>query len=238
MTDTFNSDQENQGTTESQQQGTADKSGTELLDAGNKLQQQIDVMQKRMGDKDTHISSVEKENQALRENLADINERLDKMGTVEEALARIGEKNESTQDTGLDENTLKSVMKDALPSLLAESAAEVQASVNFKQVADALANAYGKDKADETVERIAKENGLAFDDMVALARKSPSAVMKMAGITTAQAAPSQGTHIGYNDDSQNKEQKLAYFSKLKKDDPKEYYKPEVQKKFRETCLST
>ena len=241
MTDTFSTDNVQTGTTATTT-ATTDNNGTQNFDAGNQLQQQIDVMQKRMGDKDTHISTIEGENKTLQEKLAEIGERIEKMTTVEEALARMKENNNSNQDTKLDEDTLKSMMKTALPSMMAETTAAERADANFNAVADTLTKMYGKDKVDETVRKVAKDNGLDFDDMINLARKSPNALYRMAGINSGQQT-SGTTHIshsttnGYNENLETKEQKLANFSRLRKEDPKEYYKPEVQKRFREVCLS-
>ena len=235
MTDSFNADQAPQGTTD-QVSNIVDNNTDNVFDAGNKLQQQIDGMQKRMGDKDTHITTIESENQDLRESLADINERLDAMGSVEDALTRMKENNNSNQDTTLDEDTLKSTMK----SLLAETTAEEKATGNFNKVADTLTKLYGADKVNETVENVARENGLTFQDMIMLARKSPDAVFRMAGVKASSptsAAPSQSTQVGYNTGNQNKEHKLAEFSKMRKENPKEFYKSEVQKQFRDLCLS-
>lgn len=235
MTETFNADTAPQGTTD-QTNNIVDNNDENLLDTGNKLQQQIDGMQKRMGDKDTHITSIESENQTLRESLADINERLNAMGSVEDALTRMKENNDSNQETTLDEDTLKSTMK----SLIAETTAEEKATGNFNKVADALTKLYGADKVNETVENVAKENGLTFQDMIMLARKSPDAVFRMAGIkhsSISTAAPSQATQVGYNADTQSKESKLAEFAKMRKESPKEFYAAGIQKQFRELCLS-
>jgi len=242
MTNTFNSDQENLGTTAQTTEQQADRATLAESDLGSKLQQQMEVMQKRIGDKDTHISTIESENQTLREKLAAIDEKLSKMSTVEEALERIKDSNKSNQDTALDEDTLKSVMRGVLPGVMAEQTAAQKAESNFKEVSAQLTKLYGKDKVDETVARIAEENGITFDDMLELARKSPKVVYRMAGVNPSQQAaagftPTHGTNTGYNDVNETRDDKLAYYAKLRREDPKTYFSPAVQKKFREVCLS-
>ena len=235
MTDTFNADQANQGTTD-QTNAPADNNSGNNFEAGNELQRQIDTMQKRMVDKDTHISTVETENQSLREKMLDINERLDKMGTVEDALTRMKDESNSNQATALDEDTLKSTMR----NVIAETTAQEKAEANFRNVADMITRTYGSDKADETVRTVASENGLAYEDMVDLARKSPDAFFRMAGINktvATLAAPSKGTHVGFNDDNKTKEQELSRYAQLRKEKPEDFYKPEVQKAFRDLCLT-
>lgn len=232
----FTNDQGNQGTT-----GTGFASGTDNSnnvdnDSGSNLQQQIDVMQKRIGDKDSFIDTLKEENQKLREEMTSIATKVESMGSVEDQLKRMEEAKNSNQDTTLDEETLVSKI---LGTLEAKTTQEVQ-DKNFKEVSETLVKTYGADKVDDVVRQAAAKVNLKFDDMLELAKKSPKAVYEMVGVTRsapASATPSQSTHVGYTTDNQTKEQKLAYFSKLRKDNPKEYFKPETQKAFRETCLS-
>lgn len=237
MTDsTFATDKGNQeGTNQNSSFNQADNA-VEQNNSGNDLQNQIDVMQKRIGDKDEFIGTLKDENQTLREKMADIEAKIAAMGDIEEHISRMKEaqNQNSNQDTTLDEDDIVSRVKNKLD---AERAAAT-ADKNFNEVAAKLTKTFGADKVDETVRKAAAENGLSFDDMFELARKSPSAVYRMIGITSAPSAnPSHNTNNGFNEQTKTKEEKLAYFSKLRKENPKEYYKPEVQKAFREACLS-
>lgn len=237
MTDqnSFANDNGNNGTTASNFNAGTDHSAASDLDTGSKLQQQIDGMQKRMSDKDDFINTLQGENQTLREKMADIEARLESMGSVEDALQRMDAAKNSNQDTTLDEETLVSKVLGKMEAKTAEE----RATANFKQVSDHLTKTYGADKVDSIVAKAAQENNLSFDDMIALAKKSPQAVYKMLDTkpTTTTPSPSQSTHVGYADETNSKEQKLSYFSKLRKENPKEFYKPEVQRQFRLACLS-
>lgn len=235
MTDqTFTNDNGNQGTTESSFTTAADNSQGSSLDLGSKLQQQMDVMQKRIGDKDTFIGSLQSENQTLREKMADIEARLESMGSVEEALSRMDAAKKSNQDTTLDEETLVSKV---LGKMQAQTEAQ-KAEANFKTVSATLTKTYGADKVDAIVRKAAEENGLSFDDMFSLAKKSPQAVYRMVGIKTTSSTsnPSQSTTVGYSSDNQNRDQKLADYAKMRRENPKEFYKADVQREFRQLCL--
>lgn len=236
MTDqnTFTNDNGSQGTTSTSFIGDADQSNTGAEGLGDKLQQQIDVMQKRMGDKDEFISTLQGENSTLREKMLDIETRLESMGSVEDALARMDAAKNSNQDTTLDEDTLVSKV---LGKMQAEKAQEV-ADKNFSAVSATLTKTYGAEKVDEIVKKAAEENGLSFDDMFSLAKKSPQAVYRMVGIDNSKPAinPSQGSSVGYATDNKDKEQKLSDFAKMRKENPKEFYKPDNQRAFRELCL--
>jgi len=236
MTDSFVSDQDNnKGTTSFTPEGSQDNGTSAVDQLGNKLQQQIDVMQKRMGDKDTHITGIESENQTLREKLADIEEKVQSMGTVEDALTRMREAQDSNQDTTLDEDMLVSKVLGKMETRTLEEKREA----NFIEVATKLTNMYGADKVDSLIDKVALENGLTRSDVADLAKKAPQAVYKMLGIghTATTAVPTHSTHVGFTNESQNKDQKLADFAKMRKENPADFYKPAVQKQFRELCLS-
>jgi len=238
MTDmnTFTNDQGNTNTSFSDNLD-ADNNNQGNAELGNKLQQQVDVMQKRITDKDTHITTIESENQTLREKMLDIESKIESMGSVEDALARMNEAKNSNQDTALDEDTLVSKVLGRMDAKTAEETA----TANFNDVSATLTKTYGKDQVDSIVRKAADENGLSFEDMFDLARKSPQALYRMVGIkqavNTSTATPSQSTQSGYASDNQNRDQQLSDFAKLRRENAKEFYKPEVQKAFRELCLN-
>lgn len=232
---TFTDDNGSQGTTNSSFTNTVDNNNTSELDLGTKLQQQMDVMQKRIGDKDNFIDTLKTENQTLREKMADIEAKLESMGSVEDALSRIDKANNSNQDTTLDEDTLVSKVLGKMKAVTEEEKAEA----NFKSVSATLTKTFGADKVDEIVRKAAAENGLTFDDMFALAKKSPQAVYRMIGVKQSSSTtnPSQNTNFGYTSDNQNREQKLADYAKMRRENPREFYRPDVQRAFRELCLN-
>lgn len=234
MTDTFVADQATEGTPVFNSTDVDQGKGTES-NPDNNIQQQIDVMQKRITDKDDFIDTLKSENQTLREKMAEVEEKVQSMGTVEQALARMKEQQTSNQDTTLDEDKLVSKV---LGSIEAKTLEESQ-TANFKEVSSKLTKLYGADKVDETIDKVATENGLTRSDVADLAKKSPQAVYRMMGIDQSSTSftPSHSTNVGQNDDAKSREQKLAEFSKLRKEDPKKYMSPEVQKAFRQVCLS-
>jgi len=237
MTDTFNTSADNvdAGNTTFGNAGGSDNGSQGDHGAGDNLQAQISGMEKRIADKDTHIGTVESENLKLREQMADAQEKLDKMSKIEEALERMQEnQNGSTQDTALDENALINKTLEALDNKKREATAEE----NFNAVSAELTKQFGADAVDSKVTQLAQENGLSFNDIVDLARKSPNAVYKMAGLVGTQVrtgSPSQSSTIGFNnedDGSSAKERALAEFAKMRRDNPKLYWKAETQKEFR------
>jgi hypothetical protein len=237
MTDTFNTSTDNvdAGNNTFGNAVAADTAGQTNTGGENNLQSQIAGMEKRISDKDTHISTVESENLKLREQMAETQEKLEKMAKIEEALERMqANQNGSTQDTALDENALINKTLEALD----EKKREATAEENFNAVSAELTKQFGADAVDGKVAQIAKNNGLSFDDIVDLAKKSPNAVYTMAGlkgITSPSTSPSRSSNIGFNNDddgSSARERKLAEFAKMRRENASLYWKPETQKEFR------
>lgn len=240
MTDKqFTDDNGNNGTSTFMENNSGDNKEFDAKEAVTNLQSQVEGMQKRMTDKDDFINKLQEENQALRENLADTSTKLDSMGSVEEALKRINDAKNSTQDTTLDEEKLMSDLLAKFDSVHRTRTEQEVQEKNYNTVKETLSKKFGADKVNDIINRAAEDNKLSVEDMIALAKKSPDAVYKMTGIKDATAfTPSSSSTSTYEGEgSQTKEQQLAYFAKLRRENPKEYYKPETQRQFRLACLS-
>lgn len=146
-----------------------------------------------------HISTVEQE-------LAQLKEELTKRKTTEELLEELKASGMQTTSTTADNKStftpeqIKQMINETL------SATENQKTVkaNTESVVAVFKEKFG-DKAEEIFINIAKENDLSIQTLNSLAGTSPSAVLKLAGIT-------------------KKEQTTA-FAKLKSDVNTETYKP-------------
>lgn len=216
-------------------QASSTDNGQQQVRVDGQLQAQISGMEKRMVDKDAHISTVESENLSLREQMADTQAKLEKMGSIEDALLRMEETNQhaNNQDTALDEDALIKRTLQAMDTNRLQKTAEQ----NFQDVSTELSKTYGADNVDTKVRAVAAENGLTFDDMIELSRKSPNAVYRMAGLNVPQSiqgSPTRSTTSAYEeaDNLSVKENRLAEFSKLRKENPREYWKADTQKEFR------
>jgi hypothetical protein len=238
MTGTFNTPADNAGQ-ENNGFGNAGNVDNNLDATGNvepNYQSQIHGMEKRINDKDTHISTIETENMSLRQQMADAQAKVEQMGSIDEALERMQQQNQnaSNQDTALDENALIERTLQAI----ATQKKQTKSETNFQAVAAELSKTFGADAADDKMRQVAEDNGLALVDMFDLARKSPAAVYKMAGLNVTQnvtGQPTRSTYAGFNDNDNEttaKDAKLAEFSKLRRENPREYWKADTQKEFR------
>jgi hypothetical protein len=133
----------------------------------------------------SHISSLESENKRKSEELNAIREELAKYKGAAEALDRIAPKEQEASQPApqLEPEALEGMFE----SYLTKKQQQELAASNGKQVASALTEKFGE-KAQEVFEQAAQENGLSSEDLQQLARKSPQAVLKLFGETSAPKA--------------------------------------------------
>lgn len=203
-------------------------------DQGNaNFEEQLSVLKKRMDDKDSFIEQLKKEAQEAREQAADfaaekkqkdMEEILDEVRRLKEAQAS------SKLGTMPDTKELAAQVKQELE----QEQTKKQLETNFKEVSQKLTSMFGGDKVDSKVREIAESNGLTYDDMIGIAQKSPKAIYRMMGIDQQAPQGSQFSQGSINTQGlpQTNTKDHAYYSKLRQENPMEYWKPEVQKEFR------
>ena len=193
---------------------------------------QIQVMQQRMADKDSFINTLKEENQKTREMYASLEEKLQNLSNIEEVLNnKYGEQDVGNQDTtGLDEDALVGKVIEKFKTKEAQAKAES----NYNSVLERMKTEVGAEHIEGKVAQAAQANGLTVDDMVNMAKQSPSAFYKLVGLeanTTQHRTPTpmRGTQ---QPPQETGEKDFAYYSRLLRENPREYWKPEVQREFR------
>ena len=102
---------------------------------------------------------------------------------------------------------------------------------NQQVVNDTLTTVWGNDTA-KNFQRTASTLGMGVDELKALAERSPQAFFRLAGVSTDPSRPSVGSvpqgsfNIGNEGGSEVRNQ--AFYSKLKKTDPKSYFSTKTQ----------
>jgi|SRR5690554_1098035 len=195
------------------------------------VEYQIQVMQKRLGDKDEFISQLQEENQKTREMYATLEERMQNLTKIEEVLNKRGTQDVSNQDTTLDENVLVGKVIENLN----RQETEQKMQANLETAKQRLASEFGN-HVEEKVNEAAQANGMTYDDMVQMARKSPTAFYKLMGVeagTQQRAQTPTPMHSSAQPPAESTTKDFAYYSKLMRENPREWNKPEVQRQFRE-----
>lgn len=187
---------------------------------------QLQVMQQRLADKDAFIEQLKSENQSTREEVASMAERLQNIENISEALRN--KQDTSNQDTTLDESEIVGKVIESLNAKQTQQTYEQ----NFAQVQQALVEKYGSDHVDAKVQEAAQANGMTFDSMVDLAKQSPAAFHRLMGDSqpTQSPTPTHGTVVAPTGTGEVRDK--AFFAKMHRENPREFYKPEVQKEFR------
>lgn len=209
-------------------QGSAGQEGVDT----HSLEYQVSMMQKRLNDKDEFIKTLEEENRNTREMYASLDERMQNLTKIEEVLNNQNTAQDvGNQDsTGLDEDALVGKVIENLN----QKQTEEKMQANFEAAKQRLQSEFGT-HVEEKVTEAAQANGVTYDDMVEMARKSPQAFYKLVGLeANTQQKPStpnpmRGTQTPPQD---NGEKDFAYYARLMRENPREYWKAETQREFR------
>lgn len=235
MTDTFiqesadNTDQNTDGDLQTGDQPTAGDQGAPDT---HSPEYQLQVMQQRLHDKDEFINTLKQENQTTREMYASLEERLQNLSQIEEVLNKQGQQQDvGNQDTGLDEDALVGKVIENLNSRQAEE----RMQSNYQSVVQRMETEFGRQHIEEKVAEAAQANGLSVDDMRETARKSPQAFYKLLGLeVNQQQRPATPTPMrgSAQPPQETGEKDAAYYARLMRENPREYWKPETQREFR------
>lgn len=219
-TDTTNTDLQNADQGAAGSEGNPDTRSPEY---------QLDVLQKRLQDKDDFINTLKEEGQTYREMVAQMDERLKNMEKISEVLNKSGQEQDvSNQDTNLDEDALVGKVIENL----SKQEAEQRMEQNWNTVVSTVEEQFGKQYVNEKVKEAAEANGLSVSDMKETARKSPQAFYKLMGLEGTTSRTPQPTRSSVAAPQETNEKDFAYYSRLMRENPREYWKPETQREFR------
>lgn len=198
---------------------------------GNKsLEDQIKGMEQRMKDKDTFIDTLKNETRELRETIDTIEGRMSNLDEIKKALN--DKRDTSNQSTEIDEDALVGKVINSLSELETN---KVQES-NYNSVMDTLNEQYGSQHVYDKVKSVADSNGLTITYMEQIAKTSPKAFYKLMELNTKTTTP-QPTHGKTITPQDNNEKGLDYFARLRRESPREFQKPEVQREYRLAILN-
>lgn len=127
-----------------------------------------------------YISTLKEQNAARDRELAQLREQVTKFSGLEDTVRQLTQRKEPTEtpSQSFDEEKLAAVVA----AQLQRANQEAQARANKEAVEQALTKQFG-DKAKEVFYSKAQELGMAQEDMVTLASKSPQAVLTMLGVS-------------------------------------------------------
>ena len=201
-----------------------------------------ELLAKSRVDADAHISKLEQELAELRENQVQARTREE---ILEELKALASDKaardtetrgvaSEGTQSPNMATDEVRSLVEQTLSGMEAAKAAEA----NEKLCSDKLVERYG-DTAQKVLEDKASQLGISVNDLRADAQRSPAKLLALFGIehrgSNQRAVPTNPVETNVNSSTESfetggapKHGSRAYFEKMRKENTREYWKPETQ----------
>lgn len=181
-----------------QPQQFEDKSGEEFLAdfvGDDKKYKTVEEMARALAHANHHIGTLEGETSTLREQVS-------QSKTIDDVMARLAEaKNPEGTDTGGDDPSQQPKqdgedVEATVKRLLEQQMSTQSANSNKQSVIDAMTKQFGT-KAGDIWDSVEKELGVDLEQMSA---NSPSAVLKLLGVTGEQAPSQSGS--SFNGDAQ------------------------------------
>lgn len=181
-----------------QPQQFEDKSGEEFLAdfvGDDKKYKTVEEMARALAHANHHIGTLEGETSTLREQVS-------QSKTIDDVMARLAEaKNPEGTDTGGDDPSQQPKqdgedVEATVKRLLEQQMSTQSANSNKQSVIDAMTKQFGT-KAGDIWDSVEKELGVDLEQMSA---SSPSAVLKLLGVTGEQAPSQSGS--SFNGDAQ------------------------------------
>lgn len=198
----------------------------QLVDAkANEKFSDIQMIAKSKLESDQHIATLESQLKELREDLEGRVKPDDVQAMVREMASSLSvEKDTSEAGTPASQEDLQSLILSTLEGR--EKAATEQS--NLSQVNKQLEETFGTE-AEKTVKEKLASMGMSFERGMELAKESPSAFMALVGQpvkTSSNSVPK--SEVNPIVQTSSNERTYAYYSKLRKENPKLYYSPKVQ----------
>lgn len=211
--------------------GTEDDTGSQG-DSNEITPEDLKELRKRDVNAQAHIPQLQGENSTLREQLAEMQTRLDGSTTLEDVLNRI----ENKSGDGNNAVSADEVATQVEARLQSKATAQTQDS-NWNTVWGKLEERHGsKENIDKYVDTQSASLGMTTDEATLLAKNSPEAFMKLFSAEgsaapqqgTASAASQQTSHIADTSGAHD----LDYYNKMLRENSRKYWKPETQMQLR------
>lgn len=232
MTEEFGKVGDPDQATDFNQQESSDKGGEN--DGVNITTEQLNELQKRDENAQKHIPQLEGENEQLRDTVAELQGKLDSATALDDVLNRLdGNKEGETQNVDPDE------LVQRVEDRLQRKAQEDREKNNWEGVVTSLTEHYGKwEDADKAVLAKADALGMSMKEVTSLAKRTPDAFYKLFEMEKPKG-PQQGVagqatnQISIiNAPSHTETRDRAFYNKLRRENPKEYWKVETQAQYR------
>lgn len=198
------------------------------------VEHQMTVMQQRLQDKDDFIKQLQGETKELRDTIDTFETRMSNMETISQVLKDKSQGVDS-QNTIIDEDALAGKV---IKTIQQKESKKIQ-DANYDQVMGTLTEQFGSNNVQGKVKEVAAAEGLTLDYMAEIARQSPNAFYKLMGLNGQQqhnfAKPTHSTVS--TPINTNQEKNVDYYTKMRRENPAEFSRPEIQREYRLAILN-
>jgi len=187
------------------------------------------VLAKGKASADAHIKTLE-------EQVAELNAKLTRQDYLESLITKLDEGKETPAPIATEENTTPQYDEEQIKSLIQSSLTDAQKEAvkqsNLRAADEKLHAVFGVE-AEKAVEKRSAELGLTLDRVKEIAAESPDAFMSLMGQAPKKEAsptiPGAAINTSADSFSSSSERDWRYYQDLRRSNPKEYRKPEVQR---------
>ena len=218
-------------------QGTQDQSDS----FGGLTKEEIESRLRRDEHGQKHIKDLESEASVMRDTIAELQSKLTEAKTIDSLFERMDQQQNKSTTSGeptasaVDVDKLLSQTDERVEALLTQRERQQREERNFTKAFNDLQATYGE-KVNERVQQRARDLGLDVAEMDRLAKNAPDALVELIRGPQQARNPNQPTLSSVNGIPQNGEDELEKFAKLRRENPKEYHKPETQAAYRRAIL--
>jgi predicted nucleic acid-binding Zn-ribbon protein len=195
--------------------------------------EELNALQKRDENAQTHIPQLEGENEQLRTKVAELETNLASATALDDVLKHLDKDKEGGNTEVIDPDELAAKVEDRLQ----RKAQEKVYQDNWDGVVTNLTESFGKfEDADVAIQAKCAELGMAVSEATELARKSPKAFYKIFEMeqaspqTTVASQATQQTSIV--DLGVGTKHDKAYYDEMRKKNPREWNKTSTQAQLR------
>lgn len=194
------------------------------------MKAELDALRKAKEHADPMIESLKRQIDEMRQDMSG----MVKPDNILEEIKKLQTKNNEGERPATPEAFDPEAVSRLVEETINKRQAAAVAEANVNRVHNEVTKVYGE-KAKEFIAGKAEELGLSLAEMAGMASRSPDAFFKLVGLSvekkTIDPSPSKSSVVpdSFGSSNQTKAGTFRYYQELRRNDPKTYYSPKVQR---------
>ena len=204
---------------------------------GGLTREEIEQLLKRDQNAQRFIDQLKSERKTDRERIQEMEQRLSESTQFDDVIERMHDTRTTDEKstTSVDVDELVTATERRIMESLTSREREQKERENFNKAVEDLRSSYGESFGQRIEERATQLN-LPIEEMDRLAKTSPEALVELVrGSQNKGPMPTHST-TKTNVASQQPQDSLSYFEKVRVENPKEFYSPEFQARYNQVIL--